>query len=106
MAGMNTGYRLQFGNMGWRAKLGAIAATALGLAAAVALIIVSLGLALILIPVVAIAFFITRWRFRKVMAEAQKQAATWQQQRPDAASGQTIEIDYTVIDDRDSRRNR
>ncbi len=102
---MKTGYRLQFENMGWRGKLGAIVATALGLAAAVVLVVLSLGLALILIPVVAIAFLVARWRFGKMMAEARRQSATWQETAP-SGDGQTIEIDYTVIDNGDSGTRR
>jgi len=89
---MTTGYRLQFGNMGWRGKVGAIVAAALGLAAAIVLVVLSLGLALILIPIVAVGYFIARWRFRKVFETVRREA-----ERP--AAGNPSEIDYTVVDD-------
>lgn len=85
-------YRLSFGNLDWRGKIGVVVAAALGIAAAIALVIVSLGLALILIPVVAVAMIYGRWRLRKAMAEMNARRAA------NSGEGRTIEIDYTVID--------
>lgn len=91
-----TQYRLQYGDLGWRGKIGLVIGIAFGLAAAVALVVLSLGLALVLIPVVAVGLLIGRWRLRRMMAEAHRE-------RPGA--GRTIEIDYRVVDeDRDQRR--
>ena len=82
-------YNLNFGDLGWRGRVGLMLATAVGLAAAVALIVLSLGLFIILVPVVAVALVVGRWRLRK-MADAQAK------QRPTVP--QTIETDYRVID--------
>lgn len=82
-------YRLPFGKLGWRARVGLVVATALGLAAAIALVLLSLGLALILLPVAAGAFVVGRWRLNKLMADVARQRAD---------TGRTIEIDYSVID--------
>jgi uncharacterized membrane protein len=89
-------HRLNFGNIGWRGQLGLVLATAVGLAAAVALVILSLGLLVIVLPLVAIGVVVGRWRLRKMM-----DAAAAQQK---AASPQTIEIDYRVIDGEDRGR--
>jgi hypothetical protein len=83
-------YNLNFGDLGWRGRLGVTLATVLGLAALVALIIASVGLFLILLPIAAVAVYIGRWRLRKMM---QQDAA-----RRGATQPQTIEIDYKVVD--------
>jgi membrane protein implicated in regulation of membrane protease activity len=89
--------QFQVGNLGWRGWIGLIVGAAFAIAAAAALIILSLGLALVLIPIVGVAALFARWRLRKMMAEAEKAGS-----RPGA--GQTIEIEYAVVDeDRDRR---
>ncbi len=91
--------QVQFRNMSWRTRIGAVVGIALALALAIALIVLSLGLALILLPIVAIGLLVARWRLNKLMAEAQAEAAREGAERP----GRIIEIDYAVID-KDDRR--
>jgi hypothetical protein len=93
-------YRLSFGNIGWRGRVGLVMATAVGIAAAIALVLLSLGLAIILLPVVAIVFLVGRWRLRQMMKAAARDYSQ-RQNGPDAAPAtRTIETDYTVIDDK------
>ncbi len=83
-------YNLNFGDLGWRGRLGVTLITVLCLAALTALIIASVGLFLILLPVALVAVFIGRWRINKLMAQ---DAA-----RRKAAAPRVIETEYTVID--------
>jgi cytochrome c-type biogenesis protein CcmE len=71
-------YRLSFGNIGWRGRLGIVVATAVGIAAAIALVLLSLGLAIILLR-----------DYRERQEAPGESPAT-----------RTIETDYTVIDDK------
>lgn len=88
-------YNLNFGDLGWRGRLGVILATVLGLAAVVALIIASVGLFLILLPVAAVAVLIGRWRLKKLMEQ--------EQARQRSAAPRVIETEYTVVE-REERR--
>jgi hypothetical protein len=93
-------YRLSFRNVGWRGRVGFIVAAALGIAVTIAVSVLSLGLALVLLPIVAIAFFIGRWRLRKLMAAAEADLRAQQRERAGDPPGQrTIETDYSVIDE-------
>jgi hypothetical protein len=82
-------YNLNFGDLGWRGRLGIMLATILGLAAISALILASVGLFLILLPFAAAAVYIGRWRLKKLMEREQARQRTTQPQ--------TIETDYRVI---------
>jgi hypothetical protein len=93
-------YRLSFGNIGWRGRVGLVVATAIGIAAAIALVLLSLGLAIILLPVVAIVFLVGRWRLRQMMTAAARDYGQRQDDPGAAPATRTIETDYTVIDDK------
>jgi hypothetical protein len=93
-------YRLSFGNIGWRGRLGIVVATAVGIAAAIALVLLSLGLAIILLPVVAVAFLVGRWRLRQMMTAAAREYRERQEAPGESPATRTIETDYTVIDDK------
>jgi membrane protein implicated in regulation of membrane protease activity len=83
-------YNLNFGDLGWRGRLGVMLATILGLAAISALVLASVGLFLILLPVAAVAVYVGRWRLRKLMEQ--------EMARQKARQPQTIETDYRVVD--------
>jgi hypothetical protein len=83
-------YNLNFGDLGWRGRVGVTLAMVLGLAALSALILASLGLFLVLLPIAAVAVLVGRWRLKKALDQ---QAARQRDGEP-----QTIEIDYKVID--------
>jgi len=87
--------QVQISRMTWRGKVGLAVGIALALALAIALIVLAFGLALILLPIVAIGLLIGRWRFNKMMAEAERERAD---------AGRTIEIEYTAVDDEGGRR--
>jgi ABC-type transport system involved in cytochrome bd biosynthesis fused ATPase/permease subunit len=93
-------YRLSFGNIGWRGRVGLVVATAVGIAAAIALVLLSLGLAIILLPVVAIVLLVGRWRLRQMMTAAARDYGQRQDDPRAAPATRTIETDYTVIDDK------
>ncbi|MEJ0011594.1 MAG: hypothetical protein WDM94_03010 [Bauldia sp.] len=82
-------YNLNFGDLGWRGRLGVTLVTVLGLAAITALIIASVGLFLILLPVALVAVLIGRWRINKLMAA---DAA-----RRKASAPRVIDAEYTVV---------
>ena len=83
--------QFQIARLGWRGYLG----IAIALAVGIALIVLSIGVALVLLPIVAVALLIGRWRLGKLQAEA---AGV----RP-AEPGRIIEVEYSVIEDRDKR---
>jgi Flp pilus assembly protein TadB len=84
--------RIEFQNAGFGTRLGAFIAALLGIGLAVALIVFALGVALVLLPVVVVAILIGRWRWKKIVAEAQKRTG------PRDAQGPVLDLDYEVID--------
>ena len=83
-------FRFNISRLGWRGYLG----MALALAAGLALVVLFFGIALILLPIVAIALLVGRWRLGKLQAAAGP---------PPAAPGRIIEVEYSVIEDREKR---
>jgi membrane protein implicated in regulation of membrane protease activity len=83
-------FRFNISRLGWRGYVGLALAIAVGLA----LLVLSFGIALILLPIVAVALLIGRWRLGKMRAETPP--------RPDAP-GRIIEVEYSVIEDREKR---
>ena len=88
--------RIEFQNAGLGTRIAAFIAALLGLGLAVALIVFALGVALVLLPLVIVAILIGRWRWKKIIAEADKRTG-----RRDA-QGPVLDLDYEVID-RDRR---
>jgi Flp pilus assembly protein TadB len=84
--------RIEFQNAGPGTRIAAFVAALLGIGLAVALIVFALGVALVLLPVVIVAILIGRWRWKKIVAEAQKRAG------PRGAQGPVLDLDYEVID--------
>ncbi len=88
--------------MGWGGRIMAILGGVLAVAAAIAFVMLSIGIALILLPVVAVAGVIGWWRWRKVAAEFQRQAA---EQRAAAPAGRVIDAEYEIIGPDGTRRD-
>lgn len=89
--------RIEFQNAGLGTRIAAIFAALLGIGLAVALFVFALGVALVLLPVVIVAILIGRWRWKKIVAEAQKRTG------PRGAPGPVLDLDYEVVD-REPRR--
>jgi hypothetical protein len=60
------------------------------------LVVLTFGLALILLPIVALAILVGRWRLGKLEKDAAGQSA-------EPAPGRIIEVEYSVIEDRERR---
>ena len=84
--------RIEFQNAGFGTRIAAFVAALLGIGLAVALIVFALGVVLVLLPVVIVAILIGRWRWKKIVAEAQKRTG------PRGAQGPVLDLDYEVID--------
>lgn len=86
--------QIEFVRRGWRSRIVGVLAIVIGLALVAALVVLSLTIALVLLPLVVIGLVIGRWRWRKIMAEADLRAA-----RP--SQGPVIDLDYDVVDNSD-----
>jgi hypothetical protein len=84
--------RIEFRNAGIGTRIAAFLAALLGLGLAIALLVFALGLALVLLPVVIVALLIGRWRWKKIIAEAEKQAP------PRRGEGPVLDLDYEVVE--------
>ena len=89
--------RIEFQNAGFGTRIVAFLAALLGIGLAVALMVFALGVALVLLPVVIVALLIGRWRWKKIVAEAEKRTG------PRGAEGPVLDLDYEVID-KETRR--
>ena len=88
-----------FGALTWRQRFGVVIGLTVAIALALGLIILSFSLAIILLPIVVIAILIARWRLKRAIAEAERQAGR-PAEEPASSRGRIIDAEFEIVEDR------